>query len=265
MITSRERQEIERKNERSQIRSGRIALIVACIAATAAITSPLLTWYLTERIRTSIQLDLLSLDRTKVEIASAAQRATEAANQLTASKLELDRQIAGLSQRLEQRKLGLEERRANTDETRLVTDFSKLVNDLRPNVEVSCNGSFATESLFKLECMFKNIGQNQIQIAPISFSIRDHETQKLVPNALERADNAAINLIPSGGRGSNIYDLYFTSSGSKVKRPIIQTTVEARTNQQAIDITRRLGRGNITDAELASVSTHRITFNLQLN
>jgi len=265
MIPFRERQESERKSERSQIRSGRIALVVACIAATAAITSPLLTWYLTERIRTSIQFDSLSLEKTKVEIASAAQRAIEAANQLAASRLELDRQIASISQRLEQKRIGVEERRANTDQTRLVTDFSKLVNDLRPNVEMSCDGSFATESLFKLECKFKNIGANQIQIAPKSFSILDRETQRVVPNALERSDNAVDNWVLPGGSASNIYDLYFTSSGSKLKRPIIQTIVEARTNQQAIDMTRRLGQGNITNAELASISIQNFIYNLRLN
>ena len=59
-----------------------IPLLVAAIASITTIVSILVTWFLTERIRTDIAAQTLALERTKADIAAASQQTAELALQL---------------------------------------------------------------------------------------------------------------------------------------------------------------------------------------
>jgi hypothetical protein len=104
-----------------------------------------------------------------------------------------------------------------------------------------------------------------VRVTPVAIAFLSRDTQQLMSDAILRVDNAVSNFIPAGGFGSNMYDVYLTSVGAKLERPILQTIVEGMTDQQAIDMTRRLAPGYITEQELRALSRSQFTYQLRLN
>lgn len=276
MIPTRDRTEAETRAETTSIRASRTALVVAVIAATAVVGSTVLNYILTEKVRTEIASQTLAIEQAKLQIAASAQKTTETANQVTLlrldfdkqnaqSRLELDKQIAALSQRNDSVRTRLDERRTRTDEVRLTTDFTKLSNELRPNVVMKCVMVLQNPSFFRLDCNFKNLGVHPVRVSPPGIWLLGNETQQPISDAIARIENVDGNFLPAGGMGSNTYDIYLTSLGEKLVRPTLRTKVDVSTDQQAIDMTRRLATGYITEKELKSLSMGAFTYNMRLN
>jgi len=139
-----------------------IPLLVAAIASITTIVSILVTWFLTERIRTDIAAQTLALERTKADIAAASQQTAELALQLEQARLELDRRIAQSAEVRSNRTMQIEDRRARTDEARLTPDFAKLSNELRPNFTIDCKiERDGAAALLRATCKFQKVDRGR--------------------------------------------------------------------------------------------------------
>lgn len=243
----------------TSIRASRTAIIVAVIAALTSLSALFLSYFLTERVRTDIAAQTLALERMKVDVASAAQRTSEMAARIEEARLHLDRRIASTREGLENKKIQIEDKRAQTEDVRLTPDFTKLSNDLRPTLDVSCQGDTSYPRVIRMECSFKNRGAHRTKIVPTGVSMLGRRDQKGVAGAIERIDNAEENNILPGGTGTNTYDIVLTENGATIKNPIISIEFLAVTDQLAINMTKRLAKGIITDEELKNLSEQTYT------
>lgn len=245
--------------------SSRTAIAVALVAAATAIFTLIFNYWMIERIRHDISAQTLALERIKVDIASSAQKTSETVAKIDSARLVLERQIALTTEHFESRKVNIEDKKSRTDEVRLTQDFAKLSNDLRPHIKTSCYGKYLQPDLIRMECTFENNGVHRVKIVPTSTAMHDSKSLISINNAIIKNENSEENIIPSGFSGLNTIDIKLTPIGEKIKQPIIRFQYTATTDQQAINMTKRLSGGYITDAELKELSTQKYTFKLLIN
>jgi hypothetical protein len=263
--------------------SNRTAIVVALISAATAMATLVINYWLIERVRSDISEQTLALERIKLDISTSAQKTAESVAKTDAARLDLERQNAlmsakidtarldleqhnaSINQRIETTKTRIEDKKTRTDEVRLTQDFSKLSNDLRPNIGIECYSKVNQPSFLKVSCKFQNHGAHRCKITPLHFNILDGASERLVDKAVDQVEHSDPNTILPGGIGSNTYNIWLTSSGEKMTSRAVQIEFWAVTDKQAIEMTRRLSAGYITDAELQDLSQQNYTANLFLN
>lgn len=243
--------------------NSRTPIVVAVIASVTSIAGLLLTYVFTERARTEIASQTLQLERIKTDISAASQRTADVVARVDEARLQLERQIARSTELIESRKIQIDDRRGNTEEVRLTPDLTKLSNDLRPNFEVSCSGDALDGLVLRINCTFKNKGSHRALISPKFFTMLNRSDQKGLPGVIEKIENGVANNVLPNGSGSNTYEVWLTPAGAAVKSPIVSITFEAKTDDVAIALTKRLSKGAITNQELRELAMQGYTFNLR--
>ena len=261
MLPDKETEKDNKKQRDIGLLSIRTSIVVALLTAVTAISTLLLNYWLIERARTDISAQTVALEKIKVDIAMSAQKTAESVAKIDASRLDQERQSASTIERLESKKIRLEDKKSSNEQIRLTPDIAKLSNDLRPTLVISCDGSYSDSTIVKLDCNFKNNGAQRVGIVPKSVGMLD-KNQKEIDKAIIKID-AAMNTILPGGTGSDTYTVALTSLGEMVKQPIFRIKFVATTDQQAINLTRRLAGGYITEAELKELSKQNYTFLLR--
>jgi hypothetical protein len=274
--------------------NNKVAIVVAVIAALTSLSSTIFTYYFVERVKNQISEKLLVLESIKVDIAKAQQQTAATAVAIEATRLELQRQATGIEKarldiqrqtvtidnsRLglqrqiaqvanqnESKKAEIDERRRKDEEIRLASELSRAEVDLIPIIEVSCSTTKYTQRLVKLNCSFENKGINKITVKPTKFLVLDSITQKIQVNTIDRLENNLVaNSLPPRGRGGNVYDIYLTDFGDKLRNRLISVEIEAVTDAVAVDKFRKIAKGNIDEIRLANLPIYHYTFisNLQ--
>jgi len=236
-----------------------VPLLAATIAAIASLSTVFITWFLIERVRTDISQQTLALERVKVEVAAAAQRTAEMGLKIDQSRLELDRRIAQSTESQANRRIQIEDKRYTTNEARLTPYFAKLSNDLRPNLQIDCLPKREEPALLLVDCRFENKGAYRITVTPKTVEILDKVTEKGIAGAISSFDNANANTILTGGLGSNTYTIRLTQTGAALKQGMLSFVFTAVTDQVAINMTKRLAKGILTDEELKQLSEQSYT------
>lgn len=252
------------------------ALYAATIAACASVLTVMLTWFLTERIRTDIanqtlalekvKVDIasqtLSLERVKVDLAVTAQQTANMTAQVNSSRLELERKIAQSTEYLGNRKVQIEDKRSNTDEIRLTPEFSRLQNELRPGISVECTGEAIDPSTHRITCSFANKGAHRASITPTGVSFLDRDSLSKLPEMILRFENGDSNTVLAGGTASSTYIIRLTPKGTEQKKPVFSFAFKAATDQVAINMAKKLAKGLLTDEDLAQLSVQTYVSNL---
>ena len=249
------------------------AITVAVISSATAIIISVANYWLIER-------QTLVMEQIKLGISKSAQKtgetvaATDAARldseknnalitgKINEARLELERQNAVLTERIETQKTHIEDKKSRTDAARLTQDFSKLSNELRPNISIESNSDYNQPSFLKVTCKFHNHGAHRCNINPLSFNILDANSGRLIENAVSQVEHDNSNSILPGNYGSNTYNIWLTPVCEKQSSRIVQIKYLAKTDKQAIDMTRRLATGYITEAELKDLSQQTYTLNV---
>mgnify|MGYP001336657906 CR=1 FL=1 len=161
---------------------------------------------------------------------------------------------------LESKKIAVESKKSTNEQIRLTPDFTKLSNDLRPNVAITCDGHNIDSKTVKIECNYKNNGAQRVKIYPKTAGMCDYN-QKAIVKALSNFD-CELNTILPGATGSSTCTVKLTSIGEQVKQPIYKLEFDATTDQQAINMTKRLSVGYITESELKELSHQGYTIYL---
>ena len=252
------------------------AIIVALLSSATAIIISIANYWLIER-------QTLALERIKLDVSKSAQMTAETvattdverlasekqkallAAKLEAERLESERQNALITHRIESIKTRIEDKKSRTDEARLTQDFSKLSNDLRPNIAIECDSDYNQPTFLKVTCKFYNKGAHRCKITPLHFNMLDGNNERLIANAVSQVEHADSNSILPGGYGSNTYNIWLKPVGEKQMSRIIQIDYLATTDRQAVDMTKRLAAGYITETELQDLSQQSYTLNLSLN
>ena len=263
MLSDKETEKDDKTQRDIGLLSSRTAIIVALLAAFTAIVTLLLNYWLVERTRTDIAAQTIALEKIKVDIALSAQKTAESVAKIDEARISQERQSVATMAQLESKKIQLENKKSNHEQTRLTPDIAKLSNDLRPNIVISCDGSNSDRKTVKLECSFKNNGAQRVKIYPKTVGMYD-KNQKGIKEALSEFDGESNTILP-GATGSNTYTVTLTSIGEIVNQPIYKIEFDAITDQQAINLTRRLASGYITEAELKELSRQGYTINLHFN
>jgi len=248
------------KGSTAGLKTIRTSLIVAVIAAITSIITVLMNYWLVERTRNDLSAQTVVLEKLKVDLAKSAQATSESVAKIDASRLDLERNSSSAVQKMELQKYELENRKHTNDQVKLTPDLSKLSNDLRPIVAITCDGSNIDSTHVNLDCSFKNNGAHRVKIVPKSVGMMDRN-QKDIDGAVKKIDGAENTILP-GGTGSNTYKVVITTFGETVTQPIYRIKFAATTDQQAINLTRRLSHGYITEPELKELSQQGYTINL---
>lgn len=263
MSPDKETEKDNKKQQDNGLLSSRTSIVVALLTAVTAIVTLLLNYWLIERARTDISAQTVALEKIKVDIAMSAQKTAESVAKIDAARLDQERQSASTIERLESNKILVEDKKRRIEQIRLTPEIIKLSDDLRPKITILCDGSNSDNKTVKLTCNFKNNGAQRVRIHPKSVGMLD-KNQKEIDKAIIKID-AAMNTIPSGGTGSDTYTVALTSIGEMVKQPIYRINFDATTDQQAINLTRRLAGGHIPEAELKELSQQNYTILLHFN
>ena len=239
-------------------------ILAATIAAIASLSTVFITWFLTERVRTDISQQTLALERVKVEVAAAAQRTGEMAIKIDEARLELDRTTAQRTESQANKRIQIEDKRSTTDEARLTQDFTRLSNDLRPNLQINCSMKRKEPTVLVVECTFENKGKHRVKVTPTTVTVLDQFTREAIVGAISSFDHAIENTIPTGLQGSNSYTIMLTHTGAALKQGWLSFSFKVATDQVAINMTKRLSKGILTDQELKQLAEQPYTHIIDL-
>lgn len=262
----------------SPIRRSRLSvtLMAALIAAGASLSSVVLTWLLTERVDAefaaqTLQLEQgrlklaersLELKRVNTELGEIAQRINASSLEIDGARLSLERQIAEQSRLLHDRQIEIESSRATTDEIRLTADFFRIANQLRPTIEIDCSRKNVGIDIIEANCSFRNAGAHRASITPTGVTLLSGRSQIALEGAISAFENAEKNTILSGGAGSNTYTIKLSAAGALHKGSILRLHFDSATDPIAVNMTRRMAKGKLTDDELSQLAIQTYRYNI---
>ena len=223
-----------------------------------------MNYFLTDRLKSEIADQTLMLERIKTDVAIAAQRTADTAVKIDQARLALEHNVATSNRKFETIRLTNDSTRTVTDQARLTAEFSKLSNDLRPNLSFSCNGSSANGTLFVIHCTVTNKGAHRVglitvRIARLNSSQPNNSEEVPVPPGSNGS-----NTVLTNGIGSLDYEIPITRAEG-IGKSLFKLHFFAKTDQQAVEMARRLGGNVFTEFELKELSTNSYAYTVSLN
>lgn len=243
-------------------------LVAALVSGAFGVASVLLSYLLVQRTQTDLQRDSvnierlkaeiqdrsLSLERSKAEVAAAAQRTADLVAQVEAQRLQLAREAATTTARIEDRRLKLDESKGRTDEVRITLDFTKLLNEIRPAITISCSAGTDHWPLISITCRAKNVGVNKVILRADSVYLLDYDSRAVIPDAFVRATLPSPSAIPAGIDGAAFFEVEVGRETAVRQKATLRILFQTQTDNVSSEMAQRLSKGVLTRADIERVA-----------
>jgi len=250
------------------------ARILAVIGATAAlggsIGSAAFNYFFTEKERTEIQQRALAVQQASLQVSEAAQRTSDEVKQITAARLEFEKEIHLLNTarsnfRDEIARVGgmNDSRRTENDSARTKFEMARQQRELIPSLLVGCFVVFPSELKAGITCNLTNNGTHtwRSEIEPV---LVVDKTDEVFPNVLGKIHGPRGNRLPPGGKGSNYFQIDLNVPAKELDGKAFKITFNLVTDEAAKEQVRLASGGLLSPKHLNSLTSYTYVWRIWL-